>query len=119
MGEQEFIANPHALIVDGICTEVVYMQNYDSEEIARTLKKYTYDKVVQWEDYGGEIYIGYVEYFESSEIYYATPQPYPSWTWKKSFRNWVTPVKHPWDKVGYETNIEYEWDEELLNWVSI
>ena len=117
--DNRFIANPHALIKDGVVTDVVYMQNYGSEQIAETLSKYEYDKVVLWEDYGAEIYVGYVEYGQSSEIYYAPPQPYPSWDWDKPTGRWLSPVEHPWDverRTNTVLNTQYEWDEELVDW---
>ena len=38
-----FIANPHALLIDGVVTEVVYMQDYDSEQIKEVLSKKVYE----------------------------------------------------------------------------
>jgi len=103
-----FIANPHALIKNGICTEVVFMQNYDDEEIAHTLSKYQYDEVIRWEDYGSEIYVGFHKYKDK----YAYHRPYPSWVLNK-YNQWEAPVPLPLDA----DDIYYSWHEDTKRWV--
>jgi len=56
---EPFVANPHALLTDGVVTDVVFMQEYDDEEIKNVLSKYSYDEVIRWEDAGYMIYVGY------------------------------------------------------------
>lgn len=107
MEEQKFVANPHALIVNNVCTEVVYMQDYDSEEIAKTLEKYTYDEVVRWEDYGHPIYVGY----HKVDDVFTTHKAYPSWIWSMEAQNWIPPVDYPED-----TESLYFWREDTMSW---
>ena len=120
MEEPKFVANPHALFKDGVVTAVVYMQDFGPEEIAETLTKYDYDKVVRWEDYGSEIYDGYVEYEDAEGVYYAWPKPGKSWTWLKQIAVWKPPIEHPWDleaRTNVILNNLYDWDDELEDWV--
>ena len=56
--DYRFIANPHALLTDGVVTDVVYMQDYDAEQIKETLAKYSYDEVIALSDYGDSILVG-------------------------------------------------------------
>lgn len=106
--QPRFVANPHALIRDGKCTDVVFMQDYDDEEIANTLSKYQYDEVVRWEDYGSEIYVGFHKYGNR----YAYHRPYPSWVLNK-YNQWEAPIPLPSDAK----DIYYSWHEDTLSWV--
>jgi hypothetical protein len=119
---QSFPGNPHALIKDGVCTEVVYMQENSPEEIEALLSTHDYDKVVCWDDYGHEIYIDFVEYENDEGIYYASRQPYPSWTWHVMGQVWKPPVMHPIEveiRDNVILNTEYEWDEKSFDWVVV
>jgi hypothetical protein len=120
MTESQFPANPHALIKDGVVVAVVYMQEYGPEEIAETLTKYDYDKVVRWEDYGYAISDGFVEHEDLEQVYYASERLFSSWIWDKDIASWRAPVEHPWEIEQRENIVlstNYEWDEELQDWV--
>lgn len=122
-----FPANPHALIKDGIVTEVVFMQEYGPEEIAETLSKYDYDKVVRWDDYGFEISLDFCEtYLDDYGYVYTEAKPFNSWVYHPELNDWVSPVPHPHD-IQYQktefTNEEkemlstwHDWNEKTLQW---
>jgi hypothetical protein len=124
MHESSFPANPHALITEGVCTDVVYMQSYTLEEIAEVLKGYSYDRVAVWDDLGQAIYIDWIQQEDADGVYYTSPQPFPSWIWDKNTCVWVSPVEHPWTIEAREnptftrsaTNTSWMWDEELKDW---
>ena len=107
MEKEPFVANPHALIVNGVCTEVVYMQDYGPEEIAETLKKHTYDEVVRWDDYGHPIFIG----FHKWEDKYVYHKPYPSWVHNAENNDWEAPVPPPTD-----SSTDFAWHENTQTW---
>ena len=84
---EPFVANPHALLTDNVVTDVVFMQNYNEEEIKETLTKYVYDEVVCLNDYGYFIYEGYVKIGD----WIVRPQPSPKHTLNQSTGNWEAP----------------------------
>ena len=43
-------------------------------------------------------------------------QPYPSWKWDSLLEQWVAPVIHPHEILGYD-GINYLWDEDNLRWI--
>ena len=96
--------NPYALFVDGVVTEVIYMQDYNQEQIEKELANHTYDEAVSCNEFGQEIYIGYVKI--GNVI--LKPKPYPSWQYDETTQNWAAPVPKPAP--------EYAWDEETLSW---
>ena len=115
----EFIANPHALLTDGVVTDVVYMQDYSKEEIDTVLLNYSYDEIVVLSEYGRTISVGYTKIGDD----YYPPKPYPSWIATKDVdpivgNYWLPPVIISLEKrnkapEGYD----YFWDEETVNWV--
>mgnify|MGYP003632018670 CR=1 FL=1 len=118
--KRDFAANPHALIKDGVCTAVVYMQEYGPEEIAETLAKYEYDKVIRYEDYGWEIYEGQIEGEDEEGFFYAFPPEFSSWKWWRDAQRWMPPVEHPLEKLRRTTEAFgyfYQWDEDKRDWV--
>lgn len=40
------------------------------------------------------------------------PQPYPSWLWDNSIKEWVAPIPNP--EVGFS-----EWDESTKSWITV
>lgn len=114
--EPKFIANPHALINNNVCTEVIFMQNYSAEEISEKLLKYTYDEVVLWENYGQEILIGFIKLGDD----FFPPKPYPSWLpnlHPELGNSWESPKPAPFSQGADGIPEEYVWNEELLEWV--
>lgn len=105
----KFVANPHALLVDGVVTEVVFMQDYNDEKIAEVLADKTYDEVIRWEDYGHQLYVGYRRYGEY--IMPDKPDNTTTWVVNPEFHDWDRPVPHPQD--GYS----YFWNEEKQDYV--
>ena len=60
--------------------------------------------------------IGYT-YDSSLDAFYA-PQPYSSWNLNTSSYSWEAPVAYPsGDATGSYTG-SYQWDEDLINWVT-
>lgn len=110
MSTELFIANPHSLFTKGVCTAVVYMQDYNEEEIAETLKGYEYEEVVRWDDYGHPIYIGYHKVGEN----YVPHKMHKSWTLDTEVNDWSPPKPHTGFYDG--TDEPYVWDESLLEW---
>jgi hypothetical protein len=88
--DEPFIANPHALLIDGVVTEVVFMQDYTEEEIKETLLRHTYDEVIRWDDYGYEMHVGY----QRLGTWVVLPQPAPEFTFDKVTGTWERP-KNP------------------------
>lgn len=82
----EFVANPHALIKDGVVTQVVYMQDYSDDVIQEKLKEYDFDEVVRWEDYGEELHIGYVKIKD-----WIVFQIHPDWIFDEEEEAFVPP----------------------------
>ena len=85
--DEPFIANPHALFIDGVVTEVVYMQNYTEEEINAELAKHTYDEVVPWDEYGYEMQVGWHRLGK----WVVMPQPAPDFTFDEVTGSWEKP----------------------------
>lgn len=113
-GSLRFPANPHALITNGICTDVIFMQDYDSEQINATLEKYSYDEVIRWEEYGQEIGIDYIKIDNN----YFPPKPNESWIPHIDLIHgnyWKPPIEHPY--VTREMGYHYHWDEETVSWI--
>jgi len=106
----EFIANPHALIKNNICTAVVFMQDYGPEQIQETLAKYDYDEVVRWEDYGHPIYIGFHKW-EGKYVYH---RPFPSWKYNSEHNNFEPPIPRP--EGGGSDNMPWQWNESSQTW---
>jgi hypothetical protein len=92
-----FIANPHALLTNGVVTDVVFMQEYDAKEIAETLKKYSYEEVVSCSEYGSLIYVGDVKIGS----WIVSPAPHPLWTF---------------DDVEGVWNPPSDWNESIEGW---
>jgi hypothetical protein len=84
---EPFVANPHALLTDGVVTDVVFMQDYDEEQIKETLSKYSYDEVASWDEYGYMIYAGYIKIGK----WIVTPQPTPNHTFNETNGAWELP----------------------------
>jgi hypothetical protein len=84
---EPFVANPHALLTDGVVTAVVFMQNYNEEEIKDTLSKYSYDEVIRWDDYGYAMYEGYVKIGD----WVVRSQPSPKHTLNQTNGVWEVP----------------------------
>lgn len=82
-----FVANPHALLTDGVVTAVVFMQNYNEEEIKDVLSQYSYDEVLRCDDYGYMIYEGYVKIGK----WVVMKQPAPNYTLNQSTGSWEPP----------------------------
>lgn len=97
--EPRFPANPHALLIDNVVTEVVYMQDYDAETIKEVLSKHTYDEVIRWEDYGRDLYIGYVKVGD----YIAIPQPHPEFILDDALGVWKPPSD--WDRARVDAAV--------------
>lgn len=106
MTEPKFMANPHALIKNGVCTQVIYMQDYDEPTIAETLAQHDYDEVIRWEDYGFPIYIGFHK-FENKVVPH---KPFRSWVLNEEWNDWVAPVPNP------DLSMPYAWDESTVSW---
>lgn len=93
----DFIANPYALLTDKVVTDVVYMQDYTAEQIAETLKNYSYEEAVPWSEYGSSLYVGYVRI--------------GSWI--------VPPARHSlwvFDEVEGVWNPPSDWNESIEGW---
>jgi hypothetical protein len=117
---EPYTANPHALITDGVCTAVIYMQDYGPEQIAEVLSKQDYDKVVVWEEHNAEVFVGYIEHEDGEGIYYATEREFPSWIWNKQGMTWMPPVEHPYDverRTNVTLNTSFVWSEEVVDWI--
>lgn len=89
--DSRFVANPHALLTGGVVTDVVYMQNYSSEEIQETLAKYKYEEVVVCSEYGDIIFVGDVRVGS----WITSPAPYDSWIFDGVRGLWTPPSD--WD----------------------
>jgi hypothetical protein len=85
--KEPFVANPHALLTNGVVTDVVFMQNYNEEEIKEVLSRYSYDEVIRWDDYGYMMYEGYVKIGD----WVVTPQPSPKHALNQSTGAWELP----------------------------
>ena len=92
---RSFAGNPHALLINNVVTEVVYMQNYNAEEIKEELSKHTYDEVIRWEDYGRDLYIDYVKVGNLI----ARPQPHPDFILDDELGVWLAPKDWDRDRV--------------------
>ena len=84
---EPFVANPHALLTDGVVTDVVFMQEYNEDEIKETLSKYSYDEVIRWDDRGYAIYEGFVKIGD----WVVRTQPAPGYSLNQSTGNWEPP----------------------------
>lgn len=104
----KFVANPHALLIDNLVTEVVFMQDYDEDRIAEELANHTYDEVVRWEDYGWPLYVSYMR--RGEHITMPKPDETSTWVFNVQFQDWERPVPHPQD--GYS----YIWNEKEQSW---
>jgi hypothetical protein len=100
--EEPFIANPHALLIDGVVTEVVFMQNYTEEEIKDTLLKHSYDEVIRWDDYGYEMLVGY----RRVGPWVVTPQPSLDFTFDELTGTWEKPKSPDYNCPPCETHKE-------------
>lgn len=107
-----FVANPHALLVDNVVTEVVYMQNYSQEEIEQVLTNYTFDEVIRCEDYGHYLVVGDIRDTVFPE-FIGPPKPFPSWVPNPRINNWKAPVDLPPNNGKI-----LEWNEETLSWIA-
>lgn len=84
-----YVANPHALLTNGVVTDVVFMQEYDENEIKETLAKYSYDEVIRWDDYGYSMHVGYVRVGD----WVVTPQPTPMHVFNNNTGGWDAPAE--------------------------
>lgn len=121
-----FVANPHALLVDGVVTEVVYMQNYSDEEITQVLTNHTFDEVVRCEDYGHHLVVGDTR--DDVFLEFIGPKkPFPSWVPNNRINNWKAPVDLPpnngkileWDELSLSWKATQDLPEEMLKMVEI
>jgi hypothetical protein len=85
-----FVANPHALLIDGVVTEVVYMQDYDSEQIKEALSKKVYDEVINCSEYGKELFVGNFRIGD----YIVGPRPNPNWEFNHKLGDWEPSKEH-------------------------
>jgi hypothetical protein len=99
---EPFVANPHALLTDGVVTDVVFMQEYSEEEIKEVLSKYSYDEVIRWDDYGYMIYVGYVKIGK----WVVTPQPSPKHILNQTTGSWELPFDPTYKCPPCETHKE-------------
>ena len=99
--------NPYALLDEnGVVTEVVYMQDYSSEQIEETLSLHSYSKYIVCSEYGKEIYVGEKWLGDM----FVANKPFESWVPHPITGLWVAPTPYPND------NKEYVWDESTLSW---
>jgi hypothetical protein len=82
--KEPFVANPHALLTNNVVTDVVFMQDYDEEEIKEVLSRYSYDEVMRWDDYGYAMYETYVKIGK----WVVRPQPSPTHTLNQTTGDW-------------------------------
>jgi hypothetical protein len=85
-----FVANPHALLINGVVTEVVYMQDYDDETIKEVLSKKVYDEVINCSEYGKELFVGCFRLGE----HIVRPRPNPNWEFDHKLGEWVPSKEH-------------------------
>jgi hypothetical protein len=109
MEKHKFLGNPHALILDGVVTEVVYMHQYTQEEIEKELANHKYDEVAKWDDYQMELYVGYLKYGDKV----APPKPFPSWV-LNDLNLWEAPTPCCPEVLP---GVVWAWEEETLSWV--
>jgi hypothetical protein len=99
--------NPYALLdSEGVVTEVVYMQDYSSEQIEETLSLHSYSTYIICSEYGKEIYVGEKWLGDM----FVAKKPFESWVPHPITGLWVAPTAYPND------NNEYLWDENTLSW---
>jgi len=85
-----FVANPHALLTNDIVTDVVYMQDYDAEQIKETLSNYVYEEVINCSEYGKELYVGWFRVGEDI----VRPRPNPNWEFDHQLKDWAPNAEH-------------------------
>lgn len=85
--KEPFVANPHALLTNNIVTAVVFMQDYNEEQIKEVLSQYVYDEVRRWDDYGYAMYEDYVKI----ENWVVRTQPSPKHVLNQDTGDWEVP----------------------------
>lgn len=108
-----FPANPYALLTNGVVTDVIYMQNYDADEIAETLLKYKYEEVICCSEHGEMLYIGWMRLGE----WIVSPAPHPLWVFNYTFGLWEPPSNWNPSMVGWFSACR-ECDEEDKSYTS-
>jgi hypothetical protein len=115
--EINFDGNPHALLIDGVVTEVVYMSDRTPEEITDYLtQNHEYTEVVRCADYPGWpiAFVGHTwhDYLDEKRLMYA--MPYKNWVLTE-FAIWEPPMGFPVEPPTDEWH--YHWDEEIEDFV--
>jgi hypothetical protein len=87
MSKKFFIANPYALLTDGVVTDVVYMQSYSDLEIKETLSRCSYEEAVPYSEYGEELFVGYVRIGK----WIVPPTPHGLWIFNNDIGAWEPP----------------------------
>jgi hypothetical protein len=100
MSKKTFIANPYALLTNGVVTDVVYMQSYSELEIQETLSRCLYEEAVPYSEYGTEIFVGDVRIGK----WIVSPTPHGSWTFNNDIGAWEPPE---------------DWNESMEGWFSL
>jgi len=59
------------------------------------------------------------EYFLRKQAEFQARKPFPSWLWDEDNGTWVPPIAFPVDATVNSNNVQYQWDEAVVNWVPI
>jgi hypothetical protein len=104
-----FPGNPYALFNNNVITDIFYAGENTKEEIELRLKDYSYDRIISFEEYGRELFIG-EDILEDGFV--RTIPVFKSWVWNNETRRWNSPIPQP-----VQEGLRFYWDEESLSWL--
>jgi len=92
-------------------------EEFYGNELGQRCKRTSYNTYAGQHLSGGtpyrKNYAGYGYTYDETRDAFIPPKPFPSWILNETTCRWDAPVPRPTD------NKEYQWDENLINWVEI
>jgi hypothetical protein len=103
-----FPGNPYALFNNNVITDIFYAAENTKEEMELRLKDYSYDRIISFEEYGRELFIGE----DILEDGFVRPIPLDkAMIWDNDTKVWQYPTPRP-----VVEGKKFYWDVLLSSW---